>query len=163
MLFSVVSDINGKKVLALKDIEERSKIMSFSGPILKGEELPNPYSSVEDHYVQIGENLYMGPSGKEDDFINHSCNPNAALIIDKNNIYLKAIKKISKREEITWDYSTVIDEYTRADQLKVWTMECYCGNTNCRKVIGGFRSLPEDIKEEYKKNNLFPAYILKKI
>jgi len=52
----------------------------------------------------------MGPSGGVDDFFNHSCDPNAGLQIDGQKVWLVAIKNITQGEEITWDYSTTMDE-----------------------------------------------------
>jgi len=44
-------------------------ICEFHGQLYSREALPQPYDSVEDHYIQIGANLYMGPSGEVDDFL----------------------------------------------------------------------------------------------
>ena len=72
---------NGQGVFADKDFRNGEKIIEFKGKLFTYAQLPTPYSSVKDHYVQIGKNLYVGPSGGFDDFFNHSCNPNSWLRI----------------------------------------------------------------------------------
>ena len=85
--------------------------------------------------------------------INHSCNPNSGLVFKKNKIMLTAIRTIRKYEEITWDYSTTMDE----DE---WEMDCLCGNKNCRKRIRDFKYLPRRIQQKYIKLGIVPKYIL---
>jgi hypothetical protein len=60
-------------------------------------------------------------------YINHSCSPNAWLINSKTFV---AIIDIKKGDEITCDYGTF-----ESVKPEWWTMECNCGNKNCRKVI----------------------------
>ena len=71
----------GKSVFAGNKFKPGEKIMKFGGKIFAYNQLPKPYDSVEDHYLQIGKKSYIGPSGSFDDFINHSCNPNTGLKI----------------------------------------------------------------------------------
>lgn len=79
-----------------------------------------------DRYIQVGEDKYLGPSGDFDDFINHSCDPNSGIQIKGKKVVLLAIKDIKQNEEITWDYSTTMDEDD-------WEMDCQCGCLKCRK------------------------------
>lgn len=144
---------NGKGVFAKGLIKKGEQIMKFHGQILELQDLPDPYESVEDYYVQIGNKLYMGPSGKEDDLVNHSCNPNSGLFKDKK-IVLVAIKDIKKGEEITWDYSTTMNEDD-------WEINCKCGSVNCRGKIQDFKHLPIKVKEKYVELNIVPEYNLK--
>lgn len=57
---------------------------------------------------------------------NHSCNPNTAF--KGLNVY--SIKNISKGEELTLDYATIIDENMEA-------FNCNCGAENCKGIIKG--------------------------
>lgn len=68
-MLKIVTGKNGRMVVTEKIIKAGEVVLPFHGEILSGDELPYPYESVDDHYVQIGENLYMGPSGGADDFI----------------------------------------------------------------------------------------------
>lgn len=123
-------------------------------------EQPNPYGYGEqDRTVQIGEDLFMGPTGDFDDFINHSCEPNIALIIPEQLetwVSYVAIRDIAAGEEITWDYSTTMcgDD---------WEMECRCGSPNCRGLVREFRFLSEEVQRKYIEMGIVPGYVLKKI
>jgi len=85
---------NGKGVFAIKKFGKGEIIFEFHGKFFTYKELPTPYNGVEDHYVQLGENLYMGPSGGIDDYFNHSCSPNTGLKINSKKVFLIAVEKI---------------------------------------------------------------------
>ncbi len=144
---------NGKGVFANKNFKKYEQIIQFHGKLLTYEQFPAHYTKMEDYCVQIGKNLYMGPSGRIDDFINHSCNPNSGPKINGKNAFLMAIKNIKKREEITWDYSTTMDE-------DFWEIACNCRSKNCRKRIGDFKYLTKKLKQKYIKLGIVPRYLL---
>lgn len=145
----------GKGVFANKEFKENQKILEFRGDLFTKEQLPNIYSdkAEDDRYIQIGANLYIGPSGDLDDLVNHSCNPNCYVKIEGRRAYLVALTNIKSREEITWDYSTTMYNFD-------WSMECNCGSKNCRKVIKEFKFLPNDLKKKYAELGILPDYIL---
>lgn len=74
---------NGKGVFAARKLLKGEGIMGFysKSKLLTLKELPNPY--FEDYYVQVGKDIYLGPSGGAGDFINHSCEPNAGLVFQE--------------------------------------------------------------------------------
>ncbi|MEK6983140.1 MAG: SET domain-containing protein-lysine N-methyltransferase [Nanoarchaeota archaeon] len=147
---------HGKGIFADKDFKKNEKIMELHGGLYTYQQLPFPYFEVEDRYVQIGQNLYMGPPGGLDDFVNHSCNPNAGLKINGKKVDVIAVKNIKTGEEITWDYSTTMDEDD-------WEMDCLCGSQNCRKRVRDFKYLPKDTQKKYIELGIIPEYILRKI
>lgn len=146
----------GKTVFANRDFKKGEEIIEFKGKLFTSEQLPTPYDKVEDHYVQIGKNLYMGPSGSIDNFFNHSCNPNSGLKINIEKVILIAIKNIKTKEEITFDYSTTMDEDD-------WELNCKCDSKNCRKIIRDFKYLSEEIQQKYIKLGIVPEYILENL
>ncbi len=127
--------------------------MAFNGRLIYSDELPEPYESVDDHYVQIGKDSYMGPSGGLDDFVNHSCDPNSGLVITNTRVELVAIRDIKSGEEITWDYSTTM----YGDD---WKMNCQCNSVYCRHVVGNFIDLPDEIRKKYIQLGVVPSYNL---
>lgn len=145
---------NGKGVFANKNFKKGGKIMDFHGKLLTYEQFPAHYTKMEDHCVQIGKNLYIGPSGKIDDFFNHSCNPNSGIKINGKNAVLIAIKNVKKGEEINFDYSTTMDE-------DFWEIDCNCGSKNCRKRIRDFKYLNKKIQQKYIKLGIVPKYLIK--
>src|SRR3990172_12446247 len=94
----------GFGVFARELIPAGDVILAFGGPIITKDSLPTPY--VEDRFTQVGRDLFMGPSGEADDYVNHSCEPNAGL--HPGTLFLVALRDISLDEEIAWDYSTYI-------------------------------------------------------
>lgn len=122
-----ISTQHGKGVFAASTIAAGEEILTFTGPVMqRGQFKP------DDYHLQIGDNLYLGASGKADDYVNHSCNPNAGF---GKGLTLVALRGIARGEEITWDYSTAIDEEDFDG------FACQCGATNCRSVVVSFRQL----------------------
>ena len=145
---------NGKGVYARVSFDSREYICRFSGPLFSSAGLPTPYDDYYDHYVQIAEDIFMGPSGDIDDFFNHSCNPNAALIVSENIVELIAFRDIEAGEEIVWDYSvTMLNDD--------WCIPCACGSTNCRGSIREFKYLSVDIQSKYISLGIVPEYVLR--
>jgi len=145
----------GKAVFANKDFKKGEEIIEWKGSVLSKEELPLIRTAEDDRFTQIGKDKYIGESGELDDFFNHSCNPNAGLLFEEK-ILLIAIKQIKKGDEITWDYSTTMDEDD-------WEMDCLCESKNCRKKIRDFKYLPKEIQQKYIKLGIVPKYILKNL
>ena len=146
----------GKSVFANRKFLKGEKILEFHGKIFNFDQLPKPYESVFDHYMQISQTLYMGPSGGFDDYINHSCDPNGGIRADGGRLLFIAIRNIAPDEEITWDYSTYLEENFG------WTMKCECGSKNCRKVVSDFQYLSPELQKKYLNMGIVIPYITKK-
>ncbi|MBU0459203.1 MAG: SET domain-containing protein [Nanoarchaeota archaeon] len=145
----------GKAVFANKDFKKGEEIIEFRGKIFDYNEIDD--NSYEDeHCIQIGKRTYIGPSGELDDFINHSCNPNSGIKVIGKRVILITIKDIKEGEEITWDYSTALNE-------DHWEMDCMCQSKNCRKRIRDFKYLPKEIQQKYIKLGIVPKYILENL
>jgi SET domain-containing protein len=132
----------GLGIFAAQDYPPQTKLVSFSGPILTLKQSQTG-DDHEDHTLQIGPDKYIGPSGGIDDFVNHSCEPNAGLKLFGDALWLISITWILAGEELTFDYSTTI--YDNDD----WTMNCHCGSRNCRCIIGQFRHLSFETRKKY--------------
>lgn len=124
---------HGTGVFAEGAIAAGELILIFTGPRLTRAEVdPN------DYHLQIGDDLYLGASGAADDYVNHSCDPNSGFV---DGLRLVALRAIAPGEEITWDYSTAIDE---ADFPG---FKCQCGASNCRDSVRSFRDLDAATRE----------------
>ena len=145
----------GEGAFATRPLKSGELIMQFRGSIVRRADMPYPYPENDDHYVQVGKDEYMGPSGGLDDFVNHSCDPNAGLKIDSRGVVLVAIKKINNDEEVTWDYSTTMFNDD-------WAMKCMCGSPICRGQIREFRYLLPDLKKRYIDLGIVPEYVFAK-
>lgn len=142
----------GLAVFAKSKFSVGDRIAQFTGDVFNEHELPEEYSGREDQYVQIGPKEYLGPSGKVDDFFNHSCDPNSGLSFGKDGIWLVAIRPINVGDEINWDYSTTIHKIP-------WTMRCACRAEICRTVIGQFHNIDEGRKRHYIDLGVVPEYV----
>lgn len=144
----------GKAVFANKDFVKGEEIIEFKGKLLIKKQLNTKYYI--NHFLQIDKNLYLGPSGELDDFLNHSCNPNSGVKFRKQQVILAAIKNIKKMDEIVFDYSTTMYE-------DYWELNCRCGNKNCRKKISDFKYLSKEIQQKYIKLEIVPEYNIKNL
>lgn len=118
----------GKGVIALKDFKPGATILEFKGKLVTSDQLPDLHDKESDFYLQIGPNLYIGPSSEVDDYVNHSCRPNCKVQISGTQAYLVALHPILVGEEVTFDYSSTMYN-------DPWTMECKCGYPECRQII----------------------------
>lgn len=116
---------------------EKGKGVFAAKPFFKGEKILKIKGKVVDYYdeycLQIGEYAHIKSSGDVDDYLNHSCDPNT--YIDFDDLCLKAIKDIRKKEEITWNYNTT--EYF----MDGYAFECECGSDYCYGELKGFKDL----------------------
>ncbi len=92
---------------------------------------------------------------------NHSCNPNV-FVRGKNE--LVALRDIKIGEEITYDYSTTMND--NEEKIKnagrtLWTCKCHCCSDNYRGIIDQFKTLPKKTRNFYIKNKLMPDFMLK--
>ena len=124
---------HGRGVFAREPIRAGEPIVTFTGPLLKRAEVRE-----DAYHLQVGAELYLGASGEADDYVNHSCEPNAGF---RDGLVLVARRDIGPEEEITWDYSTAIDE---ADFPG---FACSCGAAACRGAVRSFRHLDPATQE----------------
>ena len=144
---------HGRGVFAKEPIKVGDEILQFKGPLVNIKDLPEPYTAQNDYYLQIGENLFMGPSGEIDDYVNHSCEPNSGIKFDIDGIKLLAIVPIAAGHQVTFDYSTTMHNFD-------WEMSCACGSNRCRRQVKNFTALSKKLQARYIKLGIVPAYIL---
>tara|TARA_B100001027_G_scaffold205599_1_gene168577 strand:- start:77 stop:562 length:486 start_codon:yes stop_codon:yes gene_type:complete len=74
-------------------------------------------------------------------FINHSCNPNCEVKIEKGQIWIVSLKNIKKNQELSYDYGYEFDKEDYKDHI------CKCGYKNCIGYI-----ISSDDIHKYKKH-----------
>lgn len=149
----VMPSRTGNGVFTTIDIPAKLPIIEVTGNLYNKNSLPDHPAN-----LQVSSNLFIGPSGDIDDYVNHSCNPNCYLHIVGSRALIYSIYFISKGTEITFDYST-----SSTDTLETWNMKCNCGYINCRKIISGLKYLDKDLIELYKKKNIIPLFMKEKV
>jgi hypothetical protein len=154
-LFAVSENHLGKAVFAAAPFAEGERLMSFTGRRFRADRIPSLMRGQSDRYVQVTPDHYMGPSGRIDDLVNHSCAPNAGLRFTDQGVFLVAIRDIAPGEEICWDYSTTLAESN-------WHMICQCKTPDCRRVIGNFSTLSPERQEWFRSRNLVAPYLQRK-
>jgi SET domain-containing protein len=145
---------NGMGVFAANSFHKDEVIFEIKGTLISCDQDENLDERTRSNTFRFDENWYLSPTGEIGDFLNHSCEPNSAMVKKGDKLYIVAAKQIENGEEITIDYSTII----ASDDD--WIMKCNCGSRNCRGVIGQFQNLPEEKKQEYLLLKMVPEYIL---
>lgn len=142
----------GRSVFAASGFAPGQPIVEFTGRRFHADRIASLLRGRSDRFVQVGRDHYMGPSGRIDDLINHSCAPNAGLRFGSDGVVLVAIGAIAAGEENTWDYSTTLLESN-------WHMICQCRSPDCRRVIGNFATLSDARQEWFRSHNLVAPYL----
>lgn len=157
------SKISGKGVFSKRLIKNGETICLLKGEICDLDEMmARVDEGIEGSSDPLGiaNELYLDLDELSRTF-NHSCYPNS-FIKGKNR--LVAIRDIKKDEEITYDYSTTMNDNEKKIKSaggELWTCKCKCGAKNCRKIINQFRKLPKSIQRYYLTNKFAPDFILR--
>lgn len=137
----------GQGVFTLEPLSPGEEILRFGGP-------RGTMADMEDldHSIQIGRNLFLGPSGRTDDYVNHSCSPNCGIRLEGERLVLVAIEAIPSGRELTYDYATCLGPEDD------WVLRCGCQTSKCRGLISAL-SLPPETLERYRALDILPFYI----
>lgn len=106
--------------------------------------------------LQVSLDGFKLPNGNLDDFTNHSCDPNTGIRLTKRGFIILALRDIRPHEELTYDYSTHLNNPYEA-------MSCHCGAATCRGVIGNFRTLPEELQRKYRALGVAADFVLEPV
>lgn len=134
------SAIAGKGIFAGEDIKKGQKIFYLSCKVMNRKLKSAKESQRFANWVGMSEKKWLNTNPTKFRYLNHSCEPNAAIVGTKTLIALKDIKE---NEEILFDYSmTDVDEF--------WKMECKCGTKNCRgTILPIYKISPEAFKAHF--------------
>jgi len=120
------SSVHGKGGYAKKDIPKGTKIIEYVGKKIK--------STDDNDDDDNQETVYTFELNKKWDIdgdiswntaknINHSCDPNCEIDIIKDHIWIIALRKIKKGEELTYNYGFDLEDFE--------DHPCRCGAKNC--------------------------------
>ncbi|MFZ5628177.1 MAG: SET domain-containing protein [Spirochaetota bacterium] len=144
----------GKGVFARREFKPGSRILQFRGRVYSRAEYLSKVNPVKCHYMQIGDNAFLGPTTTPDNFVNHCCEPNAGLVIENGKAWLVAISTIRPEDEITFDYSTSMAE-------DHWEMDCACGAATCRSRVRDFKHLKPALQQKYVVLGIVPDFVIR--
>jgi hypothetical protein len=125
------------RVIATEPIETGEQVLEIHGVFV---DRPSKYSvQVEEQLhveLPLVEGLTQEPDRHPWRYLNHSCDPNAALV----GLRLIALRPIARWDEVTFDYNT-----TEYEMSTPFACQCgRCGGT----LIRGFKFLPEARQRE---------------
>lgn len=129
------SGIHGKGVFADEEIAKGKRIQYIQGTKVKLPRRGHHDKNVMSTWYGVGRYIWIDPGDTPFRYLNHSCEPNAAVAGTKT---LVALQTIRKDDEITIDYSM-----TDADPH--WGLDCHCGAPSCRKYIQAIYTVPQDV------------------
>ena len=134
------SAIQGKGAFATRDIRKGERIGEYTGERISWEEADARYDDESQgrHHTFLFEVddetvIDAAVGGNAAKYINHSCDPNCEATIEHGHVFIDALKKIKKGEELFYDYNYVLDEPHTAAVKKRYP--CWCGAKNCRGTI----------------------------
>ena len=130
------SGIEGTGIKTNKSFKRGEIIARIQGEVIEfktsskkqAQSIPTWYGLDETHWIDPGKSIFR--------FLNHSCEPNAAITGTRT---IRARKSIPPDSEITIDYSmTDVDELWQLEEI------CNCGSRKCRKIIRSIQTLPTE-------------------
>jgi len=132
------SKVHGKGIVAKELIKKNTRIIKYIGEKVTKKEgdrrseerikkflHKKSYGSVYIFELNKKYDIDGSPYYNKARYINHSCDPNCEVQIFKGEIWIVAIKKIHKSEELNSDYGYSFDEDDYKDHI------CRCGTKNC--------------------------------
>jgi SET domain-containing protein len=136
------SRIQGRGVFAARDIDEGERIVEYLGTRISSEEAdaqsPDDEASSRHHtfLFAVDDKIVIDGSrgGNDARLINHSCDPNCEIVIERRRIFIHALRAIRAKEELSYDYWYVTDTgYTLDDLRRIYP--CRCGTPSCRGTL----------------------------
>ncbi|MEO6390659.1 MAG: SET domain-containing protein-lysine N-methyltransferase [Pyrinomonadaceae bacterium] len=123
------SAINGKGCFATIDFPRRRKIAEYAGERITTAEAKRRAlhrRKLRICAIDTRWSLDGSVGGNGTHYVNHSCDPNAFMMILHGHILFFALRDIAAGDEITVDYETTLhDDHKR----------CSCGAATCRGTI----------------------------
>ena len=157
--FKKKSGVHGSGLFASQNIKKGLKIIEYVGDKVtkkEGDRRADIQLNKAKRYINNGM-VYIFELNKRYDIdgsvkynharlINHSCSPNCEVVIDNNEIWILAIKKIKKNAELSYNYGYAYDE-DYVDHT------CKCGSSKCVGYILDEDHWPKLKKAKKKKSN----------
>lgn len=160
-----LSPISGQGVFASRLIRKGENVAVLHGETCTLEEMLHRVSAgseASSDSLQIDDETYLDLDETSRTF-NHSCDPNTYI---SGSSTLISLRDIQPGEEITYDYSTTMDDNEeKIRQLAgrpAWSSPCRCGAQHCRGVIDQFKRLPKEIRQTYLRVKHLPDFMLRK-
>jgi SET domain-containing protein len=134
------SRIHGRGAFALRRIAAGTRIVEYTGERITHAEADARYddAAMAHHhtYLMVVNRktvIDAAVGGGEARIINHSCDPNAAIVVSRGRVFIDALRDIAAGEEICYDYS--YEREAGDDEVAETRYPCRCGAATCRRTI----------------------------
>jgi SET domain-containing protein len=136
------SRVQGRGVFATRDIASGDRIIEYVGRRMshdEADELCPDDEAGERHHTflfAVDDDVCIDGSqdGNDARFINHSCEPNCEVVIERRRVFVHAVRDIEEGEELFYDYWYMTDEsYSLEDLRRIYP--CRCGSETCRGTL----------------------------
>jgi len=133
----------GKQIVAAEELKRGTVVWTAS--LGRASDVSSPIRTVANlHTIQVGKGLHLdiSVSSQGGELTQHSCDPNARLVLDEDHkrLSLETLKLVPDAETLTFDYNT-------SELMMSSPFECVCGAPGCVGTIKGFSSLNKDQQE----------------
>jgi hypothetical protein len=139
------SPIQGHGAFALRPIPRGTRIIEYAGERISHAEADARYddAATARHHTFLfavdGETVIdAARGGNAARFLNHSCEPNCAAVIEEGRVFLEATRDIPPGAKLTYDYG--IARQGTPDEASAARYACRCGARRCRGSIFTLRA-----------------------
>ena len=147
LLFVVgISPIHGRGGFAVRPIRRGTRVGEYVGERLDHDEADSRYrdDAVDRHHtflfrVDRDTVIDAAVGGNATRFLNHSCEPNCVIAIEKGRVFIDAARDIAPGAELTYDYA-IPREPGDDDPRAAARFSCRCGARRCRGTLLSLRS-----------------------
>lgn len=134
------SPIHGRGVFAARNIKKGTRITEYVGERISHAEADRRHEDKaedDNHTFLFTVNsrtvIDGGNGGNDARWINHSCDPNCESVIERNRVFVEAVKNIKAGEELAYDYMIERDPDDPPGMDEVFG--CRCGTKKCRGTM----------------------------
>ncbi len=139
------SAIHGRGVFATAAIPRGERILEYKGKRITADDAVEQYEDDEHgrHHTFLfnvdGRTIVDARrGGNESRYVNHSCEPNCFVVVERGRIYFHARRDILAGEELSYDYWYKTDDsYSQAELRRIYP--CRCGARSCRGTLAAPR------------------------
>lgn len=132
---------HGRGAFAAVRIRRGTRIIEYTGERITHAEADARYDddAMEQHHtllmiVNRKWVLDAAVGGNDARFINHSCEPNCEIVVERGRVFIDAIADIAPGVEIAYDYAYEREEGDD-DEVAARRYPCRCGARSCRGTI----------------------------
>jgi hypothetical protein len=149
-----LSPIQGRGLFATQTIPEGQVVIRWGGTLFSLSDVAAGKARLES-LAHVEEGIYIGglcgAAGLDDEFMNHSCDPNIWLV---DALTWVTRRSIDAGEELLADYALFESD-------PVWSMPCGCGSPLCRRYIDGHGWRLPELQARYRGH--FSPYLERRI